>query len=214
MPSLPENLEAETVQSILAQTVPVEMLAFLPKKVNKPTINDRITQVLNDGLTRFHLEEFDYLLRVDGDTILPSNFIEENLTLNADLCGKTGCAMLIKMSTFRRVMQGRFSTISDDTYLGLKFMMYGAVVKDWKVRAKHESKTNPIDDYIFRGKTLYRLGYEPIHVIHGCLLSLKCWTPKNFFTILVYFKCALNRMPKSDVADFVWRYQVKRLLRM
>lgn len=211
VPSLPESLRTETVRSILNQTYPIEMLIFLPRKINKRTLNDRIIKVLNDGLSCIHLETFDYLLRIDGDTIIPPNFLGENLKEHADCCGKAGCAMLIKISTFLRLMNGRFSSISDDTYLGLKFMMEGATVIPWKVRAIHESRVAGLDDYLYRGKSLYMVGYEPIHLVVG-MLHIKHGTLKDTFTLLTYFNAVIRRMPKSDVAGYVFNRQVKRLL--
>lgn len=215
VPSLAQNLNPETIRSILNQTYPIEMLAILPKKINKPTINDRITQVLNDGLANINLESFDYLLRIDGDVTISSNFIEENLKADADCCGKSGYAMLIKVSTFLRLMNGRFSKISDDTYLGLKFMKEGAKVVNLRAHAEHSSTTaHPLSDYILRGKTLYKVGYEPVHMIHECLLHVHYITLKDCFTVLTYFGSVIKRIPKSDVAGYVFNYQVKRLFRL
>lgn len=43
------------------------------------TVAERVSKVLNEGLSHIRLEDFDYLLRVDGDVVLLHNFLEENL---------------------------------------------------------------------------------------------------------------------------------------
>jgi len=54
-------------------------------------------------LEHVNLEDYDYLLRVDADIILPKRFIEENLKAEADYVGKAGYCMLIKVSPFLKV---------------------------------------------------------------------------------------------------------------
>ena len=215
VPSKPEDLKAETVRSVLDQTFPVEMLVLLPKKSKKQTTSDRVVEVLNDGLSRIRLEDFDYLLRLDGDTTLPSNFLEENLRECADLCGKSGCAMLIKVSTFMRLMNGRFSVLSDDTYLGLKFLSGGATVKDWKIPARHRSVVHSgLTDYMFRGYLFYKVGYEPIHVVFQSLIHAKSFTLRDFATVITYFFNVFRHTEKYDVADFVRQHQISRLAKL
>jgi hypothetical protein len=212
VPSLPENLKTETIRSILNQTYPIEMLVFLPKKVNEPRIIARVTKVLNDGLSHLRLENFDYLLRIDGDTVIPRNFLEENIREQADCCGRTGNAMLIKVSTFLRLMGGRLNPLSDDAYLGLKFMAEGASVISWKVKASHQSIVHSgLDDYLYRGKVYYMLGYEPIHFVLVHLIHAQAMSLKDVVSVYAYFFAAVRRTKKLDVADYVWRYQVKRL---
>ena len=213
VPSLPEKLSAETVRSILNQTYPIEMLIILSKKSAKTMLPAKVSDVLNDGLSHIHLKDFDYILRVDGDTVVPPNFLEINLKEHADCCGRTGCAMLIKVSTFLRLMNGKFHPELDDTYLGLKFMKEGATVIAWKVAARHSSVVRDnVYEYSNRGKLMYKAGYEPVHLIVQCLVHTNFWTIKDVFGVWGYFAAALNRTPKYEVADYVWRRQVNRLL--
>jgi hypothetical protein len=172
----------------------------------------KVSDVLNDGLSHIHLENFDYLLRVDGDTVIPPNFLEINLKEHADCCGRTGCAMLIKVSTFLRLMNGKFHPELDDTYLGLKFMKEGATVIGWKVGARHRSVVRDnINEYSNRGKLMYKVGYEPVHLVQS-LVHVHFWTIRDVFTVWGYFVAAIKRTPKYEVADYVFNRQVKRLL--
>jgi hypothetical protein len=177
----------------------------------------KVSDVLNDGLSHIHLEDFDYLLRVDGDTVIPPNFLEINLKEHADCCGRTGCAMLIKVSTFLRLMNGKFHPELDDTYLGLKFMKEGATVIGWKVGARHSSQVRDnINEYSNRGKLLYKAGYEPFHLVQGLVTRAKVrarfWTIRDVFTVWGYFVAAITRTPKYEIADYVFNRQVRRLL--
>ena len=134
IPSVPSHLNSATVSSILQQTYPVDMILILPRKVEGKTVAERVSKVLNEGLSHVRLEDFDYLLRVDGDVVLPHNFLEENLKGKPDLCGGARHAMLIKVSPFLKLMNGKFHPKSDDSYTVYKFMKEGCRIKKRKVQ--------------------------------------------------------------------------------
>lgn len=221
IPSLPSDLKFATIQSILKQTVPVKTLIVLPQKVKGGTTAEKLSRVLNEGLCSIKLEDFDYILRVDADIILPPNFLEENLKSEPDLCGEAGYAMLIRTSTFLRTMNGRFHLRSDDSYTIYRFMKERCHVIKYKVhpitlrqtglryrtsyfaKPKHQS----IKYYYDRGKSMYELGYEPLHAFGRLRQSF--W---NLFAVFGYFTCFVRREQKMDVANYVWRKQISRLM--
>lgn len=77
---------------------------YLKPNLDEP-LGKRVVAAINYALSKVHLKEFDYLLRVDADTILPDRFIEENLKVDADCVGKAGYAMLLKVDCFIKVFQ-------------------------------------------------------------------------------------------------------------
>ncbi len=221
IPSLPKDLNSLSIMSIINQTYPVEMLIVLPKEVARGTTSQKVSRVLNDGLSHVKLQDFDYLLRVDGDVVLPSNFLEENLRGEPDLCGGAGYAMLIKVKSFLKVMKGKFHSLSDDSYTCYKFMKEGFEpvkrrVEPVRMRQKGlhhgtsyfaKPRHQSILYFYHRGKGMHRLGYEPFHMFGRLRHSI--W---NIFAVLGYFAAIVRREDRLDVADFVWRRQVRRLL--
>lgn len=91
----------------------------------------RVAKALNHLLSRESIREYNYLLRVDADVILPQFFLEANLKLDADYVGRAGYAMLLKVDTFIKFF-GKFPEIpAEDSYIGLKLIAYSANVKPY-----------------------------------------------------------------------------------
>lgn len=197
---------------MLNQTLPVEMIVILPKKMQGSTIAEKLSKVLNDGLSHLKLESFDYILRVDSDTVLPASFLKENLKQQSDLSGDAGYAMIIKTSTFIQVMQGRFHPESDDSYTCYKFMQENRKVQKNRVKAillRPSGVHHSIEYFVNRGTAMWKLGYEPLHV----LMSWR-WEWRNIFTVYGYLRAILRGTKRHDIAKFVWNKQVRRLLRL
>ena len=93
---LPQDLKYQTIQSVMNQTIPVDMIVLLPKKSSESTLVERIPDALNEGYSHIELEDFDYILRLDGDTILKETFLERNLEGKPDSRGSSR-AHLIKV---------------------------------------------------------------------------------------------------------------------
>ena len=104
VPSLPEDLKLECRQGILSQTIPVTRTLFIFNRMNGGTLASRVSFALNRGLDKINLTEYDYILRVDSDTVLAPDFIEHNLKGLPDLAGNGGYAMLIKVKPFLELM--------------------------------------------------------------------------------------------------------------
>jgi len=209
MPCLPEDFNPRSLISVLNQTIPVDMVILLPKKVQGRGIDEKMSKVLNEGLSHIKLEDFDYILRVDSDTVIPKNFLERNLKGEPDLCGKAGHAMLIKIKSFEKALNCTFHPENDDSYTIYKFMQLGFKVDGWKVKPIHKKRLGTPLKYVERGKKMYRLGYSPFHAIYSFRYNFR-----NIFAIFGYFAALLKREKKFDVADFVWNKQVRKLLKM
>lgn len=209
IPALPKDLDVKCVPSILAQTYPLDMLVILPKEFEGGTLPERVSSALNQGLSHIRLEDFDYILRVDCDTVLPEAFLEESLQDNPDLYGDWGYAMLIKIQPFLKLMKGKFHPESDDSYIIHKFIAEKQKVVHRKIKAVQTRKRpHSMTDLLACGKIYYKLGYEPFHV-------LGFFTNRQFkemtLVVIGYLSALVKRECKFDVANFVWRYQIRKI---
>jgi hypothetical protein len=205
---LPEDFNIKCVEAVKNQTVPVSKLLILSKRGSGATLQERVSSVLNEALSQFDLSKFDYVLRVDSDTLLPANFLEANLGL-ADAVGD-GFAHLIRVSPFLAVMGGKFNLVSDDSYLNYKFMMHGyswARCRAEPVVFRRFGVHNGLNYFLVRGRVMWACGFEPLHVLGSFLWD--CW---NVFAVFGYFAALLSCKPKLDIADFVFYRQSHRLI--
>jgi len=211
--SLPQHLKYETIRSVMNQTIPVDMIVLLTKKSSKLTIAERIPDLLNEGYSHIKLEDFDYILRLDGDTILKETFLERNLEGNPDLRG-SGYAHLIKVEPFLELMNGRYSYIAEDAYLNAKFKQYGKNVGGL-LEEPFPSGNRPFDAKYFvdRGRIMYLLGWVPLHVVMFMFRNNGKEWYKYIFAVGSYLLSFLVKPPKFDVAEFVWNYQVRSEIR-
>lgn len=212
IPSLSKDLNPDCIPAILRQTVPVSMVVLLHKPLRGGTTAQRVSLTLNDGLSHIRLGDYDYLLRVDCDTVLKPEFLATALKGLPDLYGDVGFAMLIKVSTFKRLMNGKFHDVSDDQYLWNKFTVEGArtIPLDKhlaQTRTWEYNKTNNM----FMGEIYYRMGYEPLHI----LLFLRNHNFRmNLAVVLGYFCSFFRRINKFDFAPRIWSYQIRRLIHL
>ena len=210
VPALPNDLSPETVASIHNQTVPIDNLLIVSEKIVEDiSFPAKISKALNNALANINLENFDYILRVDGDTVIPRNFVEANLKDHPHVAGD-GDAMLLHVPSFLSIMGGRFFDEQDDTYIRFRFAKEGLRSTDLKVQPLSRRKFGVKHDYTYfveRGEIFYRFGYEPLHVFAKVLLDVR-----NVFLVFGYLKAALLRYKRFDVSDYVKRLQVKHFL--
>jgi len=172
IPALPSEVKLSTLRSIFSQTIPVDYTILLTKKVQeKLRFPVKISLVLNEMLKDLKLENFDYLLRVDTDTVLPDNFIEENLKLDLDVLG-WGCAELVKIDPFLKVMGGQFHPEHDDGYIhvkmrqvGLKSSQEGYAVKPICIREPGKHHGN--NWFFAQGVLDYQYGFDPAGTLYN-----------------------------------------------
>jgi hypothetical protein len=208
---LPEDLSTETVTSILNQTHPIAMLTIFSSKSDKLNLAEKVSEVLNQGFNHIRLEHFDYILRVDGDTILPTNFLVENLKGEPDICGQAGYALLFRVQPFLNLLGGKLNAESDDSHLIASFHSAKLKVAKWKVQpilTRNPGKCHNTNYYLHKGKIMYKLGYEPVHVLYS---SLQDW--KNLFCVFGYLFAMLKR-DKFDTFKHIRSYQVRRLFKL
>jgi len=212
IPALPNDLKQETLESVHNQTVPIDYLLIVSERItDNISFPAKISKALNNAFSHINLEGFDYILRVDGDTIIPANFVEENLKENPHVTGD-GDAMLIHVPSFLKVMSGRFFKEQDDTYIRFKFAQDGLKSTDLRVQpirtrkcgAKHSYRY-----YVERGEIMYRFGYEPLHVLSKFILDRR-----NAFLVYGYLKAAMLHYGRYDVYDYVRREQASHFLQL
>lgn len=207
VPSLPEDLNPACLPSIRSQTVPIQKIMLLTERVRGGVLSQKVSYVINKALAQICLEDFDYLLRVDGDTVLPPDYVEKCLRLKPDLCGDWGYVMLIRISPFIRLMNGRFHLEGDDSYITHKFIADGAkVVKTDVSIVQTRKRPHSVAEVMARGTIYYQLGYEPLHLLFGLRnIGLRTYV----LIIAGYFSALIRRKAKFDVANYVWHYQTR-----
>jgi len=129
-----------TVKSLLRQSIPADIIVIaaypealrgLPCKkikcyVVEPKLDlcvgKRVSDAINRILGKVDLDEYDYLLKIDDDVILPRDFLEKNLINRRqyEIIGR-GYSMIIKIETFLRLFGGKWPYLCvDDTFIILK----------------------------------------------------------------------------------------------
>jgi len=217
IPTLPKDLHPNCVSSILAQIIPVDLIILSHRRLAGGSTAQRVSFILNDTLRHICLDDFDYILRVDCDTNLKPDFLANALHGFPDLYGEHGYAMLIKISTFKQLMNCKFNSVSDDSYVFYKFQTEGAkVVQIDNSLIETRQQLHDKAKHLFCGEIYYRMGYEPVHIIDFLRRPCTRHTTKKFILELVlgYFIALLKRLEKFDFAPKIWSYQIRRLIRL
>lgn len=242
VPTLRDDPTA-TVQSIISQSVAVSKIIvvigsealyrrLLTMKLErteyvyvKPDFSQplgiRVGTALNTVLSRESLKEFDYILKVDAEIVLPKNFVAENLREKPDFIASGGTAMLFKVQPFLTA-GGKYPVTPelDDTYLSLQYLSHGYIVKRWvcppEIKARARGHHN-FKHHVRVGIEWYKLGYEPIHVLFALQpLFQDIFEGKLrmelFLRVYSYFLAAVKRTKRYEFAPWIFLMQVRRLL--
>jgi hypothetical protein len=233
----------ETVQSIIRQSVEISKILvvigskslynklvvvklerteyiYVEPNFSQP-LGKRVAVAINTALAKEVLEEYDYILKVDAETILPRDFVKENLKNLPDFIGSGGCAMLFKVSPFLKALGGKYPEVfADDTYLASKFLYEGYSVKRWLCSPQFKIREEGHHSYkhgLQRGIEWYKLGYEPVHVLNfprEFVYNVHNRTFKidRFFPVIGYFLAALRRTKRYEFAPWIFIMQTRRLI--
>lgn len=211
VPALPFEVRMDTLRSIFYQSIPVACTILLTEKISENLpFPAKISKVLNNMLVNLKLENYDYILRVDADTVLPLNFVEENLKDNFDVVGY-GPAQLIKVSSFIECMGGRMHPEHDDGYPLVKFAQCGFKTRTTyfvdpiiqRVSGKHQGSSW----YISQGELHYQYGYDIFHEI-WILRKWKQYHPYGLFFFVGYIKALFQQKSRFDVADKIMAHNL------
>jgi MoaA/NifB/PqqE/SkfB family radical SAM enzyme len=205
--SLPEEVTKETLLSIRTQTLPVTKLVMVTERSTKPTLPERISEVINHALEKEDLRKYKYVLRVDADSVLPNNFLEANLAMEPDIMG-FGNSQIIKVETFLKVMGGRLHPKQDDTYIRHKFAVAGFPSSTPVVKAMSKRTAGTTHDIIgyntLRGMLMFQSGIMPVHILFNHFYPSK----ENFWILVGYFKALLTRTEGFDTAIHMRRTHI------
>lgn len=202
VPALPGEVRLETLHSIFNQSVPVACTILLTEKVKaKMSFPAKISLVMNGMLENLRLENFDYLLRVDADTVLPVDFVEGNLR-GCAVVGY-GPAQLIEVASFIKFMGGRFHPEHDDGYPVFKFLACGLNVKRGyfvepciqRVSGRHQGSSW----FLSQGELHYKYGYDPVSELAVVVGKWRQYHPYGLFYLVGYFWALVQRKKLFDV---------------
>ncbi len=214
--SVPQVLVAvgseQLFQSLTAQRLEGVTVVYVKPDFSK-SLGARIGYAVNAALKRITLQDYDYLLKVDADTILPPNFIEANLKNDTDLTGIYGFAMLLRTSTFLKALKGKWpEALGEDTFIVHLYLRNGYSIKEYLLppSVTREASFHPWRYHFTRGVATYKLGYEPFHAFAFSLDFLK---DHNILFIAIGFLVALfRREQRYEFADWIFRAQLRELL--
>jgi hypothetical protein len=201
IPALPNEIKMDTLQSVFSQSIPVTTTLLLTERINEKTsFPAKISKVLNNMLEYVRIEKFDFILRVDADTVLPLDFIEKNLATGNRAIGY-GYAQLIEVKSFIKYMDGKFNPEHDDGYVIEKFKFCG-VPAAWDYVAKptlkrkmgfhHGSKW-----FVDQGSLKFMYGWDPVNL---AVYVLKKFSAYSFLEVYGYFYALFKRKKRFDVA--------------
>jgi hypothetical protein len=223
IPTLLTDLNPDCVPALEKQTVPIDRIIVSSVPMRGGTLAGRVSVVLNRAIQGIDLSKYDYLFRVDCDTILKPTYLETALQGNPDLAANGGYCMLIKTKPFIELANGRFHPVSDDSYIIHKFKISGKHVKptnddllDTRMH-KHAKK-----DSMFVGCIYQKVGWEPLHVWfllldkyrkkHGRFAQSGDLGYNVWWIIAGYTLAFFKHETKFEFANQIWNYQVRRLL--
>jgi len=200
-----ETVRTALLKSVRNQTLPPALILVADKKFSlEMPLGERIGKAINLELSKVGLEKFDYLVRFDDDlTPLPSDFMEQNLKLDADLIGdRFGHAQIIKVKPFLKYLGGKWPEVqAEDSYIIMTFRVHGLKISPHRIEAERSYRKHDRRYYLENGKARYRFGnrflrlflsfrdkiggeyvfFNFVYVIAGYLLALLSRTEKHWF---------------------------------
>ncbi len=204
------------LSSLEAQTVKADRVVVSDHRFSDGKTGTRVARSMNMTLAEVPWRGYDYILRLDGDSKIPPDFIEKALRENADMVGSGGSGLLLKRGVLE-AMGGRWPVLDpEDSYFIWKARQLGFSHRQPSVRGTGRpfgSEYN-LSRFLSWGFNAYWLGYEPVYFLRMVLLSARAAKRPGFvLAIPVYLDCLLIRKRRLDVADFVTRTQVRLISR-
>ena len=152
---------------------------------------------------------------MDADVVLPPDWIEKATTLGADVVGRGGYALLVRMSAFKAVGY-RFPVLeAEDSMLILKLMSLGfkrvTYTEPVFLRGMMRGTDSTMLTFFRNGIWRWKMGYEPVHAVYIPVVAAAHEGNLRFlFQIIGYFFALLSRPRRwdEDLARFVFNRQV------
>jgi hypothetical protein len=208
-----------TRRSLESQTVPPAQIVVADRTFSDRYVGIRVAKAINSALDSLDLARFDWFLNVDGDVVLPPDWIERSAASGADVVGRGGYALLVRMSAFVAV-GSRFPVVeAEDSLLMMKLQSLGFKAVPYVVKPKFTRELGRgVDQSLFmffrKGISKWKLGYEPAHAVYTSLISAKRMRNLRYLLgVFGYFFAAAARAEHwdSNVAEFVFHKQIMSL---
>lgn len=205
-----------TLRCVRNQTVVPSKTLVVDKIFGGVPNYESMILALNDALSELDLDDYGFILRLNGDVYLPDDFIEKNLGL-ADVVGKGGDAMIFN-SKVLKAMGGKFPMMPfEDAYFIWLARKLGFTYANHRVmhfNLRPTGKQYGYKQFIAHGHYYYKLGYEPFHIAFLALFfAIKTRNLKYLWTPFGYVSAVFKRERKWDVAEFVRAEQVRLIQR-
>lgn len=212
IPALACELRKDTILSIANQTVAVSAIVLLTTKApDGLAFPAKISWVINDYLAHIKLVDYDYLLRVDADTVLPKDFLEQNLKGGYSVQGY-GSAQIIRVKDFIKFMGGRLFTYHDDGYPITKLHQCGCKTTSGyyatkPVLVRVAGLHHGASWFVSQGELHYQYGCDVLHEMLDAVFKAKSYHPYGVFILFGYFKALFLHRRLFDVAGPIrWRH--------
>ena len=189
------------------------------KTFHDKNVGLRVAKAINAALESEDLSGFDWFLRVDGDVILSPDWIERSVASDADVIGRGGYSLLVRMKAFAAIGY-RFPVFEkEDSMLVLKLQSLGFkaipyVVKPKFLREPGRGTDRSLQTFFRNGVWSWQMGYEPVHLVYQYASAV--WIRRNPRYLLgmfgyVYGALAGKKKWDEDVARFVRSHQLRYL---
>jgi len=148
------------------QTVRPNKTVFATKTFPNRFVGERVGLAIQDALSQIHLEDYQFLFRLDDDVVIPDNSIETLLNCHADLAGIGGYTMLIKTSVFRKLFPKYPVHPCEDSLIATTFKESGFKVCNYPVSVHFVKPKKVSGKLLFQvGIFRYRIKYNPISLL-------------------------------------------------
>ena len=205
-----------TLRSLDEQTIRPDLVVVSNHRFSDPKTGPRVGKSINRTLAEVPWRDYDYILRLDGDSQVPPDFVEEALKENADLVGSGGSGLLFRRQVLE-AMKGHWPELDgEDSYFVWKARELGFRQSLPKVRGTGRpfGREYDVSRFLSWGFNCYRIGNEPVNFLRMALVSARTAKRPGFLlAIPAYLGCFLIRMRRLDVADYVTRTQVRLVAR-
>jgi hypothetical protein len=193
----------KTFQSVEEQTVqPVKIVI-----ANKPFpqfrfVGERAGMAIRDVLVKENLDNYTHILRVDGDTILPKDYIEHSLSKNVDLVGMGGYAQLLKVSAFKELFDCVYPIdFAEDSCLSWAVIYSNKHTYSNGIKPMlPPPKKYPVQAWLEYGACRYRFDYSLFRTL-AAFRNHRSTTFVGFkvvWVIMGYFRAIAQRQKKHD----------------
>jgi hypothetical protein len=153
----------ETLQSVKNQTVqPFKIVVANKSFPQFKFVGERAGMAIRDVLSKEKLEDYTHILRVDGDTLLPKDYIEHSLSKNVDLVGGGGYAQLLRVSAFKDLFDCMYPVdFAEDSCLSWAVIYSNKHTFDrGKTPILPPPKKYPVQSWLEYGACRHRFGYS------------------------------------------------------